>query len=122
MMKVVSVALLVVLGVCMFAPLLLISRSEIDAFQTWFEQLDMTSQSLMYAVLRLIAYPYTRDLQDALLSIHGCVGSALVVIIGELLGSGAQLTIFECAYISCGFVSLNVSKTTEHTVTRAKRT
>ena len=98
-MKLSSIALLVLLTVFMFAPLLLISRSEIQHFQTWFERLGMESQALLYGVLRIIAYPYKSDLQDALLSIHGIVGSLLVVTIGEFLGSGTQLMLFECAYI-----------------------
>lgn len=104
-MKVISIALIVVLAVAMFAPLLLISSPEIEQFQTWFERLGMESQALMYGVLRLIAYPYKSDLQDALLSIHGVVGSFLVVTIGEFLGSGTQLMVFECAYILCAAAS-----------------
>lgn len=100
MSKVISIAFVVLLAVLMFAPLLVISRPEIEQFQAWFEQLGMESQSLMYAALRLMSYPYHHELHDLLLSIHGIVGSALVVTIGEVLGSGVHLTILEYAYIS----------------------
>jgi hypothetical protein len=95
-MKMLISALAIILAICVLAPLLVISETDIEGLQAWYQQLGMGNQALTYAFLRLIAYPWYRGLQEALLHLHGGVGCALVMTIGEIVGSGAQILIFEC--------------------------
>lgn len=108
MMKAFSIILVLLLAVSTAVPMLVMSHSEINAFRTWFEKLGMESQSIMYALLRIISYPYHRALQNGLLGLHGIVGTVLVVTIGEVLGSGLQLVLFECAQILLPLVGSSV--------------